>query len=167
MVGGEFCTGQLFRSLGPDGVISVDDIIVAAHTTLAECGCGSVLAPVPTPLAQFTFEADQITKQGQGQGGRYHIKIDRRDANGVLTGQLHGDAVPVEYGAIGSFYTDPPPTNSAGDYSVYFDGNGDFILMEQPSYFVLDEDFTLSTWCKTTGVLRAYAKNYFTKKRGL
>lgn len=147
-----------FRSLGPDGVISVDDIIVGARTTLAECGCGAVLPPVPTPLAQFTFEIDQISKQGSGHGSTYHIKIDQRDSNGVVSGQLYGNAVPVMYGAMGAYYTDPPPTNSAGDYSVYFDGNGDYIMMNQPSYFVLDEDFTLSAWFKTTGVLRAYAK---------
>ena len=149
-----------FRSLGPDGTSgtvsgdTADDIIVAARTSFLECGCGSVSPTVPTPLAQFTFEVDQIRKQGQ----KYHIKIDQRDSNGVVPGQLHGNAVPIEYGVAGAYETDPPPTNSAGDYSVYFDGNGDYILMNQPSYFVLDEDFTLSAWFKTTGILRAYAK---------
>ena len=143
-----------FRSLGPDGLESSDDIVVAALTTLAECGCGAALPSVPTPLAQFTFEGDQIFSNGNG----YDIIIDQRGSNEVVPGQLHGDAVPVMYSSMGSNYTDPPPTNAAGDYCVYFDGNGDFILMDQPSYFVLDEDFTLSAWFKATGTLRAYAK---------
>ena len=139
-----------FRSLGPDGVVGSDDIVVAARTTLIECGCSSI----PSPLAQFTFEADQVTHTGNG----YHIKIDKKDGNGQVEGQFKGDAVPVDYDIADDHASDAPPTNSAGGSCVYFDGNHDYILMEQPAYFVLDEDFTLTAWFKTSGTLNAYAK---------
>ncbi|MCD6430602.1 MAG: LamG domain-containing protein [Deltaproteobacteria bacterium] len=130
-----------FRSLGPDSVVSGDDIIVGARTTLMACGCS-----VPPPLSQFTFEANQI------QGNIITVKTPY----GESIGTLEGDTSVVAY-QTGADY-DGPPSSSAGEYAVYFDGNHDYIIMDQPSYFALDEDFTLSAWFKTTGVLNPYAK---------
>ncbi|MEA3332041.1 MAG: LamG-like jellyroll fold domain-containing protein [Pseudomonadota bacterium] len=154
-----------FRSLGPDGIESADDIVVVAHADLADCDCGTGPPPtLPTEKAQFTFESDQFQgNQTNNMKVRIEIEGTERDLHGHLwdgKGKAGPDCGPqiIDYNDKNGnvLLVGPPTATTKQARAIYFDGINDYLDLDD-IFFKLScgsdsenpGDFSLAGWFRT------------------